>query len=92
MLPITTLVFPSCPDLLLEEITCEGQTLFLTVHSTKKALACPDCAQESRKIHSRYPRTLADVSLLDYEVVLCVQVRRFFCSNAECARITLPNH
>jgi transposase len=88
MLPITTLLFPACPDLLLEEITREGQTLFLTVRSSKKAMACPDCAQESAKVHSRYPRTLADVSLMDYAVRLRVQVRRFFCSNPACARKT----
>jgi transposase len=88
MLPITTLLFPSCPDLVLEEITCEGQSLFLTVRSSKKAMACPDCANVSRKVHSRYPRTLADVSLMDYAVVVRVQVRRFFCSNAACNRIT----
>ena len=88
MLSITTLLFPACPDLLLEEITREGQTLFLTVRSSKKAMACPDCAQESVKVHSRYPRTLADVSLMDYAVRLRVQVRRFFCSNPACARKT----
>jgi transposase len=88
MLPITTLLFPACPDLLLEEITREGLTLFLTVRCSKKAMACPDCAQESMKVHSRYPRTLADVSLMDYAVRLRVQVRRFFCSNPACARTT----
>ncbi len=88
MLSITTLLFPLCPDLLLEEITCEGQTLFLTVHSSKKAVACPDCAQESMKIHSRYSRTLADLSLMEYAVVLRVQVRRWCCSNPACARTT----
>src|SRR2546425_4764744 len=88
MLPITTLLFPACPDLLLEEITREGQTLFLTVRCSKKAMACPVCAQESMKVHSRYSRTLADVSLMDYAVVLRVQVRRFFCSNPACARKT----
>jgi transposase len=88
MLSITTLLFPACPDLLLEEITREGQTLFLTVRSSKKAMACPDCAQESAKVHSWYPRTLADVSLMDYAVRLRVQVRRFFCSNPACARKT----
>src|SRR5437660_279169 len=88
MLSITTLLFPACPDLLPEEITREGQILFLTVRSSKKALACPDCAQESMKVHSRYPRTLADVSLMDYAVVLRVQVHRFFSSNAACARTT----
>lgn len=88
MLSITTLLFPSCPDLLLEEITCEGQSLFLTVRSSKKAMVCPDCANVSMKVHSHYPRTLADVSLMDYAVRLRVQVRRFFCSNTACARKT----
>src|SRR5947207_3134355 len=88
MLSITTLLFPAYPDLLLEEITREGQTLFLTVRCSKKAMACPNCAQASVKVHSRYPRTLADVSLMDYAVVLRVQVRRFFCSNPACARTT----
>ena len=88
MLSITTLLFPSCPDLLLEEITCEGQTLFLTVRSTGHSAVCPDCANVSVKVHSRYPRTLADVSMMDYAVVLRVQVRRFFCSNPACARKT----
>ena len=88
MLPITTLLFPSCPDLLLEEISREGQTLFLTVRSSKKGLACPDCGNISMRVHSHYPRTLADVSLMEYEVRLHVHVRRFFCVNAECARIT----
>ena len=88
MLSITTLVFPSCPDLLLEEITCEGQTLFLTVRSSKEAVACPTCAKVAAKVHSRYSCTLADVSLMDYAVRLRVQVRRFFCLNPACARIT----
>lgn len=88
MLSTTPLLFPACSDLLLEEITCEGRHLFLTVRCSKKAMACPDCGNVSRKVHSRYPRTLADVSLMDYVVWLRVQVRRFFCSNAACARKT----
>ncbi len=88
MLPITTILFPSCPDLQLEEITSEGQTLFLTVSSSRHTAVCPECAQEEVKIHSRYHRTLADISLMDYAVVLRVQVRRFFCSNVACARKT----
>src|SRR5205809_2964886 len=81
MIPITPLLFPSCPDLLLEEVTSESQTIFLTVSSSKQAVACPNCAQVSTKVHSRYTRTLADVSLMDYAVRLHVHVRRFFCSN-----------
>jgi transposase len=88
MLSINTLLFPSSSDLLLEEITCEGQILLLTVRSSRQTVACPDCAKISAKVHSRYTRILADVSLMDYAVRLRVQVRRFFCSNAACARKT----
>jgi transposase len=88
MLSITTILFPSCPDLQLEEITSAGQTLFLTVRSSRQSAACPDCAQESLKVHSRSTRTLADVSLMDYAVMLRIQVRRFFCSNPACAGTT----
>lgn len=88
MVPITTLLFPSCPDLLLEEITCEGQTLFLTVRSSKQTVACSVCEHVAVKVHSRYTRSLADLSLMEYAVVLRVQVRRFFCSNPACARTT----
>jgi transposase len=84
MVPITTLLFPSCPDLLLEEITCEGQTLFLTVRSSKQTVACSVCEHVAVKVHSRYTRS----PLMEYAVVLRVQVRRFFCSNPACARTT----
>jgi hypothetical protein len=88
MLSIITLLFPSCPDLLLEEVTCEGQILYLTIRREERTVACPDCAQESGKVHSCYTRTLADVSWMDYAVLLRVQVRRLFCSNAACTRTT----
>ena len=72
MLSLTTLLFPSCSDLLLKEITCEGQILFLTVRREERTSACPDCAQASMKVHSHYTRTLTDVSWMDYVVVLRV--------------------
>jgi transposase len=88
MLPITTFLFPSSSDLLLEGILCEGQTLFLSIRSSRRTASCPDCAQVAEKVHSRYVRTLADLSLMDYAVRLQVQVRRFFCSNPACRRKT----
>ncbi len=88
MLSITTLLFPACPDLQMEDITREGQTLFLTVRCSQNGRACPACAQESIKVHRRYTRTLADLCLMEYATRLRVQVRRFFCSNPACARKT----
>ena len=88
MLPITTFLFPSSSDLLLEEIICEGQTLFLSVRSSRETSSCPACAIVAGKVHSQYVRTLVDVPLMDYAVRLRVQVRRFFCCNPACGRKT----
>jgi hypothetical protein len=87
-LSLTPFLFPSTTDLLLEKITCSGQTLLLTVRSSRRTGSCPDCAESAEKVHSQYVRTLADVPLMEYAVRLHVQVRRFFCSNPACGRKT----
>jgi hypothetical protein len=42
----------------------------------------------SRRVHSSYGRRLADTASGGQEVLVDLQVRRFFCVNAECARKT----
>jgi zinc-finger of transposase IS204/IS1001/IS1096/IS1165 len=88
MLSLTPFLFPSSPDLLLEKITCSGQTLFLTIRSSRRTASCPDCAESAKKVLSQYVRTLADMPLMEYTVRLHVQVRRFVCSNPACGRKT----
>ena len=50
--------------------------------------ACPTCGRRSRRVHSRYWRTLADLPCDGHAVTLRVQVRRFRCWNAACGRQT----
>ncbi len=58
--------------------------LWLTTCS--RAAACPLCQHRTRRVHSHYQRTLADLPCADYCLILHVQVRRFFCTNKRCAR------
>ena len=44
------------------------------------------CGTLAGRVHSRYPRTLADLPWQGTRVRLAVTVRRFFCDAAECAR------
>lgn len=88
MLPITSLLLPSCADLLLENITREDQTLYVSIRSSRITMACPLCAHPSAKIHSRYTRTLADLPCIDSAMQLQLEVRRFFCDNTSCSRKT----
>ena len=42
----------------------------------------------SRRVHSSYQRRLADTASGGQEVLIDLQVRRFFCGNPACAKTT----
>ncbi|MET7931511.1 transposase family protein [Streptomyces sp. NPDC005349] len=51
-------------------------------------VACPDCGRESARVHSRYPRTLADVAVGGRPVLISLTVRRLSCGGPDCGRRT----
>lgn len=57
-----------------------------TVASTQVIARCPVCSRLSRRIHSRYERTLEDLTLAQCRMTLQVKVRKFFCLNSTCMR------
>jgi len=50
--------------------------------------ACPGCGERSRRVHSRYERSLADAAIGGQPVQIRLRVRRFICTRASCARTT----
>ena len=82
----TTPFLPHLHDLVLEEVSGDAAQLVLLAVSTGPTAACPLCQQASRRVHSRYRRTIADLPWSATPVTLCVQVRRFFCTNRQCPR------
>ena len=58
----------------------------LLVHSTQASVPCPLCTIPARRIHSRYERTLADLTWADYHVRLQLRVRKWFCRHRHCRR------
>jgi transposase len=63
-----------------------GIILVATMISSKAA--CPDCHQFASRIHSDYPRTLADLPWATMPIQLRLTVRRFFCTTCTCGRQT----
>ncbi|MEV6209139.1 transposase family protein [Kitasatospora sp. NPDC051914] len=51
-------------------------------------LPCPDCRIPSVRAHSRYERHLADAPCGGRGVVIELSVRRLFCDNDGCPRVT----
>ena len=58
----------------------------VTLTSVCRSACCPLCHRSSRRVHSRYTRTLADTPVGVRSLTLQVTVRRFFCSNSACPR------
>jgi transposase len=58
----------------------------LWLAATRGGARCPLCGRRSRRLHSRYFRTLADSPVAGRAVQLRVQVRRFRCANPACRR------
>lgn len=58
----------------------------LRLFSTPPRAPCPLCGRPSRRIHSRYQRTVADLPGATCQVRFEVRVRKFFCENQACER------
>jgi transposase len=58
--------------------------LTLQVTTTRTRVRCPLCHTLTRRVHSRYPRTLADLPWGPYTVHLHLRVRKFFCDQPTC--------
>lgn len=72
----------------LEIATIETIDDLLVVHvvSTKGRVSCPLCFCLAKRRHSRYTRVVADLPCAGFRVQLRLQMRKFFCDNANCSR------
>jgi len=71
-----------------KNLILDEQRIILVAVMTAPKAACPDCHERAVRIHSRYPRTLADLPWAVAPIELCLTVRRFFCTTCTCSRQT----
>ena len=77
-----------CPDCVVEEITVSEQMMVVKAHRVRHIAVCPDCGQESGRIHSYYDRKPQDLPIGGCYVRLSLTTRRFRCLNEQCQRRT----
>ena len=79
---------PTTPPLHLDtwHLDDTATQLTLQVASMQALVHCPLCRFPTRRIHSRYIRTVADLPWGPWRVVLYLRVRKFFCANGRCIR------
>ncbi len=80
---------PSAPvprGFIVESVACEDSATPMAVRCASKASACPECGVSSERVHSRYRRQLADLSMAGRLVRLVLLARRLFCDERLCGR------
>lgn len=83
---LIALLFPHLSTIWIQGVTRSGGSIALHAQPTAPTVVCPQCGTESARVHSRYQRTVADLATAGQEVVLRLQVRRFFCGKEGCQR------
>jgi len=63
-----------------------GPTLHLAATTTRRAARCPLCNHRSKRVHSIYPRTLADLPCAGAGMTVHLRARRFVCRVRWCRR------
>jgi len=81
-------LLPKIPLLHLETWQLDVATaqLILRVTSTRPLVRCPGCRCPTRRVHSHYERTVADLPWAHVRVMVKLRVRKFFCTNGRCRR------
>jgi transposase len=79
-------LLPVTSDLQLQAVTVGPGEVCATLVATRSAAPCPLCGCLSRRIHSHYQRTLADLPWSQHRVRLVLTMRKFFCDVATCMR------
>lgn len=74
------------PGFVVENASTVDAVTTIAVHSAFTFNSCPICGTDTRRIHSRYVRTIADLPLAGRSVRLIVTVRRFWWDAVRCAR------
>src|SRR5215470_19206761 len=78
-------IIPELSDLVIEQES-RAKEVTITVRAASPTAPCPCCGTVSKRIQSRYTRTLRDLPASGRPVHLIVRVRRFFCQERSCPR------
>jgi transposase len=81
-------LLPHVPGLLLERLIDLKPNLLLLLSATNPIAFCPHCQTASSRVHSYYNRRIKDLPWADFSLRLYLRVRRFYCHNSQCPKVT----
>lgn len=81
-------LLPNQIDVALNRCDLDEATGQIVIHlaSTHRVARCPLCYCPTHRVHSHYERTLKDLPLAQFSLVILLVVGKFFCLNDSCER------
>jgi transposase len=83
---LTKLFFPEVSGVRVDRVYRDGFTVHLDVVAIRRAAKCPLCHRRSKRVHSRYERTITDLPCAGDVVTIHLSTRRFVCRMRWCRR------
>jgi len=83
---LTKLFFPETSGVRVDRVYREGSTVHLVAVAIRRAAKCPLCHRRSKRVHSRYERTITDLPCVGDTVTIHLSTRRFVCRVRWCRR------
>jgi transposase len=81
-------LLPHLARLRIDRISLKAGRVRIEASTTGGSGNCPGCGVTSARVHSRYLRRLVDSAIAGREVLVALQVRRFFCDHRGCQKRT----
>ncbi|WP_029183203.1 transposase family protein [Streptomyces clavuligerus] len=82
-------LLPHLSGLRVERVEIRPEVLLITALTRDDVpRVCPGCGRESGWAHSRYVRRVADEAVGGRAVVIELSVRRLYCENTDCPKVT----
>jgi hypothetical protein len=78
-------IIPDLSDLVIEQVSITHEVT-ITARAASPTAPCPCCGISSKRIQSRYLRTVRDLPASGRPVHLVLHVRRFYCQESTCVR------
>ncbi|MBP1848431.1 transposase, partial [Rhizobium petrolearium] len=73
-------------EFVVETIREDATAIAISARAASSCSSCPRCGTASHRVHSRYPRVIADLPCCGRRIELHLTVRRFICSADNCRR------
>lgn len=86
------LFLPDSSVLRLESVSVVSGVVEIFVTSARPVACCPACGHPAARVHSRYQRTLQDLSWQGRPVRIRWRTRRFFCDTPGCPQRIFTEH